>query len=123
MNGILIENAEDDIDGDKCGENQKRCRCEGSAEHLGGSLETTMDRARRTKSAHRRVDRGLRRTQRSAWRQVEGDRRRDEAALVVDLYRRLAVGGLGKGGQRHHRFGRRAVGTAAGRAATAIGYG
>ncbi len=122
VNGVFVENAQDNVDGDEGREDQQRYRRQRLGKNLGRTLEAAMDRGGRAQLAHRRLDRRLRRAERSARRQVEGKRRRDQAALVVDLDRRVVVDGLGQGGQRHHGFGGRAVGAAARRSAPAVRY-
>ena len=122
MDGVLVENAQHDIYSYKRCEDQERYCGQGSSKNLRRALEVAVDRGGHVQVAHRRFDRRLCGAERPSRRQVERNRRRNEAALVVDLDCRMVVDRRGQGGQRHHHFGGRAVGAAARRAATAVGY-
>ena len=103
----LIEDAEDQIDHDQCGEDQQRHGAERLLERLRGALEARAQRRRRAHRGHRGLHRAGRLSERDALTEVEADRHRGKLALVGDGERpHRHVGPFAEHRQRHLLAGR-----------------
>ena len=104
----FIEDAEDDVDDDQRGADQRRLAAQRGLERLRVALEGRDDRGRHADLARRLVDRidGL--AERDAGFQIERDGHRGELALMGNQKRPDAVAvDSDEGGQRHRGAGQR----------------
>src|SRR3982074_3708698 len=97
MNVTFVENAEHDVHGYECGENQQRLVGQGRLERGGGALESGLDAVGHPYLAARFFNRGYRAAERVARRNIERDRDRRKLALMVDDQRRRARLEMGEG--------------------------
>ena len=100
----LVQHAEHDVDGDQRGQDQQRLVGQRGPEGLRRALEAGLDAGRQAdaRSAPPRSP-CTASPERSAGRQVEGERDRRELSLVVDRERRGAVLEVREGAERHLR--------------------
>ena len=108
MDVALVEDAQDDVDGDERGEDQDRLVGERGLEGLGGALErragSEEGSATWRSAAWMAVD-GV--AERDAGRQIEGERDGRELALVTDGQRGVGRRELGERAERHLGAGAR----------------
>src|ERR1035441_101922 len=97
MNEALIQNTEDDIDGDDSRGNQVRLRGQGRFKNLGGPLIDTRERRRLGERPFRVLNSYEGVAQRMSWCEVEGQCHGGKLILVVDS----------EWGHRHVRFRQR----------------
>ena len=107
MNVTFIEHAQNDVDGDQRGENQKRLVRQGNAKGLRGALKAGLDACRQAKTLPG-IFYGLHRlAERSAGCQIEGDVDDGKLTLMVDRQWRVGALHLTESAQRHRAAGAR----------------
>ena len=104
----FVEHAEDDVDDDQRGRDQRRLAAQRGLESLRVALEGRDDRRRHADLARRLVDRVDGLAERDAGLQIERDGHRRELALMGDQQRADAVAvDVDEGRQRHRAAGQR----------------
>src|SRR5439155_25941374 len=101
MNVALVEDAEDDVDGDQGGEDEQRVVGGRGLEGLGGALEARADARGEADPACGALDGGNGVAEGDAGGEVEGEGDGGELPLVVDGERRGRRPELGDGAERH----------------------
>ncbi len=107
MDEALIEDAENDVDGDECGEDEPFLVGQRILKRLCCSLESGVDSAGHAELLLLTLERGDSLAKGHVGRQVEGERDGRVLPLVVDGERGTLCCVVGNGRERHHGSGRR----------------